>query len=345
MKKIAFILPSLKNVGPNKVAHAIINRIRTDDFYIKVYYFKNLVELEFPCDSEQLTSKNIKDLYSFDIIHSHMLRADILAACLPFYNGLKISTIHNMVEEDVFYSHGKLASKIISKIWVLAWKRFHKVAVLTSFAKEYYCKLGLKHEMLTVIANGINKKEPTTISANDLELINNFRNNKKLIGTVCLANERKGLEQIIKVLAVLQDHCFILIGDGPVTLALTELAEKLQVSERFLVFGFKENAISFLNLFDCFALPSRSEGLSLALIEAISMKVPVVCSDIDVITSAFESDEVSFFELDNIESLKNAIVDSCNNDIEKAYAHYLLEYNSDVMAEKYMSIYKGAVVK
>lgn len=342
MKRIAFILPSLKNVGPNKVALSIINNLLIEGIIIKVFYFKNEVGLNFPCETEKLTWRNWKEIYTFDVLHSHMLRPDILNSLLPFYKGIKISTIHNMVEEDLYYSHGRLISTLVSKIWISLWHRFDHLAVLTPHAKNYYLAKGLPDFKINIIPNGIDKNKSQYISCQDKHIINKFRGSQKLLGTVCLANERKGLEQVIKGLTLLTDYCFILIGDGPVRDELYGLAHKLNVENRFLILGFRDNATSFLPYFDCFVLPSRSEGLSLALIEAISAKIPAVCSDIDVLTTAFNNDEVSFFKLDDIDSFKKAVLLSKKKNPDKAYQRYLSDYNAISMAQKYFKLYMKA---
>lgn len=338
--KIAFILPSLKKVGPNIVALNIINNLIKDkNIEIAVYYIKPYIELEFPCETKKLTILNIKELYSFDIIHSHMLRPDIITALLPFYKGKKVTTIHNMVKDDLSYSYGKFVSMIVSKIWLFIWKKFNSNVVLTKIAKDYYIELGLSPYNIHVIYNGIKK---TTIKSNEVpdekEIID-FISTRKVIGTVCLFNERKGLDQIIKSLPKLEDHCFIVIGDGPIKANLYTLAENLNVQDKVLVLGFKKDPLSYFKFIDIYAMPSRSEGVPLALLEAIAQEKNTICSDISIFQELFHDNEINFFKLNDIDDCVRSIKNIDTQKKEQALKKLLSHYTDEIMARRYHDVY------
>ena len=87
MIKIAMLVPSLKNVGPVRVAHDIITEIlrnRSQDFYFEVFYFDSVGNVVFPCKSTKLNIIGFYQLYGFDIVHSHMIRPDFINALLFF---------------------------------------------------------------------------------------------------------------------------------------------------------------------------------------------------------------------------------------------------------------------
>ncbi|MFQ2414362.1 glycosyltransferase family 4 protein [Aeromonas caviae] len=346
--KVAIIIPSLKNVGPVKVAFDLVSSLfREIDF--TVFYIKESSGFEFPCNTQKLTWRNILSLYDYDVIHSHMLRPDFITAALPFFRGKKITTIHNMVEEDVFFTHGRLISYIVSPIWITIWKRFDRLVVLTDVARNYYFNFGLLNNKLHVINNGVATSiVPVDIPNEDQNIIDDFSNEKKILGSVCLFNHRKGLDQVIRTLPILKDFCFVVIGDGPIKDELNELAESLGVSDRFLMIGFREYAKKYIELFDIYMMPSRSEGFGLAMVEAISVKKPVVCSNIDVFKSMFSENEVSYFNLEDTSSLISAIynaVEHSDTYSNNAYSKFLQCYTTDIMAKKYFEVYslKGAI--
>ncbi|MBT0395901.1 glycosyltransferase [Morganella morganii subsp. morganii] len=339
--KIAIILPSLRNVGPVKVALNIIESlIKKSDIELTVFYIKNSIELIFPCEVKKLSIRNIFSLYKYDVIHSHMLRPDVITSLLPFFHGKKISTIHNIVDDDLYFTHGKFISKLFSIIWVNRWKKFDNIVVLSKTALEFYVKKGLPSEKLSIIYNGMpDCLNSLNINKSDENKILEFSKNKKIIGSMCLFNKRKGLDQIITALPLLENYCLILIGDGPIKNELLELARIHDVSDRVLFLGYRENAKCYLNIFDIYAMPSRSEGFSLALIEAASAAMPIVCSNIDVFKEAFEPDEVSFFELDNINSFIEEVSHLPKTKGLMAREKYLKEYTVPIMANKYFSLY------
>jgi glycosyltransferase involved in cell wall biosynthesis len=72
----------------------------------------------------------------------------------------------------------------------------------------------------------------------------------------------------------------LLVGDGVEMAKLEAQARRLGVGDMVVFAGFRADARRFYDLMDCFVLPSRSEGLPVALIEAMSAGVPVLATDV-----------------------------------------------------------------
>ena len=344
--KIAVLLPSLLNVGPNRVAFDIIDVLMAKDgIVVNVFYLDDKVgnKINFPCTCEKLSIKNIFQLYSFDLIHSHMFRPDALNSLLPFYKGKKISTIHNIVETDLMFSHNKIISNIFSKVWRYFWLKLDRCIVLTEVAKRYYIQFGLPNDKIEIITNGIQTSYNKPKKHNITFQIEKISNDFKIIGTACLFNKRKGLEQVIKALPVLTGYAFVILGDGPERKELIRLAKSLNVADRLFILGFVDNARSYFELFDVYVMPSRDEGLGLGMLEGVASKTPLVCSNIAVFMECFNEDEVAFFELDNIQSIVEAIkIAIRNNDkfTKNAFEKLKLKFTREVMAQNYISEYK-----
>ncbi|WP_430936038.1 glycosyltransferase family 4 protein [Saccharicrinis sp. 156] len=58
---------------------------------------------------------------------------------------------------------------------------------------------------------------------------------------------------------------------------------------------------------EVFVYPTLYEAMSIMLLEAASVKVPVICSDIPANTAIFSNDELTLFESENVEDLKKKI--------------------------------------
>jgi glycosyltransferase involved in cell wall biosynthesis len=68
-------------------------------------------------------------------------------------------------------------------------------------------------------------------------------------------------------------------GDGPLLQTLQEKVSALQLEQSVRLLGFREDIPKLLQQCDLFVLPSKSEGLGIALIEAMASGVPVVGTD------------------------------------------------------------------
>ena len=164
----------------------------------------------------------------------------------------------------------------------------------------------------------------------------------KLIGTHCLLTKRKGIHQTILALKHLPDYFFIIVGDGTELENLKSLAKRENVYDRCWFLGYKKNAISYLKYFDVYTATSYSEGFSLSLIEAGQCKLPTVCSNIAIFKEQYNENEVVFYELDNIASLSEAIVNAFNNKqqyAENIYKRAIDDYSIENMSNQYLKLY------
>jgi glycogen(starch) synthase len=71
-----------------------------------------------------------------------------------------------------------------------------------------------------------------------------------------------------------------LVGDGPNRAKLMAMAERIKVSRHLEFVGDRDDVAELLEESDIFVLPSRAEGLSNALLEAMSVGLPVVASNV-----------------------------------------------------------------
>lgn len=100
-------------------------------------------------------------------------------------------------------------------------------------------------------------------------------------GTLLFVGElipRKRVAWILEALAGggLKGWVAVIVGDGPCRPQLEELASELGISDRVRFAGFVENMHEHYRCADVFAFPSRQEGLSRAVMEAVATGLPVV---------------------------------------------------------------------
>ncbi|WP_449437242.1 glycosyltransferase [Pedobacter steynii] len=172
-----------------------------------------------------------------------------------------------------------------------------KIIVLSKIAKENYNKNGLNNKLL-IINNG--RSVPKTFESIpdvDLNQINALKQSYTVLGTVASFDKRKGLEQILKLLKDEKELAFIIVGDGLERTKLNELAVTYNIAERFFILGRRPQGFRYITEFDYYVIPSRSEGMPLAMLEAAALKTPIICSDIPVFKEIFNSSEVSFLDL------------------------------------------------
>lgn len=95
-------------------------------------------------------------------------------------------------------------------------------------------------------------------------------------------SKRKNHEVIIKALSLIEDKKvkYLIIGFGELENQLKDLVKKLNLEDRVIFGGYRKDIKELLHIANGFAFPSRQEGLPVALMEAMSVGQPVICSRI-----------------------------------------------------------------
>lgn len=107
----------------------------------------------------------------------------------------------------------------------------------------------------------------------------------KVIGSVGRLAKVKGQDRLIAAVASYQSDNnpfpkLLLVGDGPERGAFERQARESGVAARVVFAGYQADPAPYLARMDLFVLPSRSEGLSIALLEAMAAGVPVAVTDV-----------------------------------------------------------------
>lgn len=341
--KVAFIIPSLANKGPIIVVQNLILGLVQKGVDCHVYYFDSIFELKMDCPLTQIKFRESINMDEYDIVHSHGLRPDIYVF-LHRKNNYKtkyLTTLHAYLEEDLNYQYNKLVSVVISRMWLFLLNRFDNIVVLSKDAVFYYYSK-INNKKLRIVYNtrliDQNKILPENI-ANKLSLI---KNEYKIIGINALLTPRKGVDMLIKCLIDLPNCFLVIVGDGKSKDDLISLATSINVIDRCLFLGYQVDAYRFLPYYDVYAMTSRSEGFGLVVLEAALYKIPVVCSELPIFKELYSTDDVTFFELENLESLRNAIEYSLNNRSigETLFETYQQKYSLDIFTNNYLEVYK-----
>jgi len=88
------------------------------------------------------------------------------------------------------------------------------------------------------------------------------------------------LQMMPGILRRCPDAMLVLVGDGPERNAYEALARELAVQERVLFLGQRNDVPEILRAADLFVMPSESEGLPIAAIEALASGTPIVGFDV-----------------------------------------------------------------
>jgi glycosyltransferase involved in cell wall biosynthesis len=141
---------------------------------------------------------------------------------------------------------------------------------------------------VVVINNGIDADRVIGSAGHKPLLRQDFGFNPKdfVIGAVGRLEAVKSYDVLIKAFAMFLKNSgnpeslikakLCVVGDGAERQNLRNLVAELDMEKHVVFVGQRDDAVRFYPLFDCFALSSQSEGMSIALLEALVFGLPIV---------------------------------------------------------------------
>lgn len=107
-----------------------------------------------------------------------------------------------------------------------------------------------------------------------------IRDEEVLLGTVAHYRRQKGYPDLLKAARKVLDAGvparFLAVGDGPLEGEIRALHRSLELGDRFLLLGRRQDVMRILSGCDLFVLASLYEGLPIAIMEALSLGLPIV---------------------------------------------------------------------
>lgn len=155
-------------------------------------------------------------------------------------------------------------------------------------------------------------------------------------------HSNKGIDIAIRSLTevgrTFSSIALVIQGAGEELDSLTQLAKHLGVADRVFFLGFVEGARTNLAAADLFLLPSRKEGLPLALLEAAYLGMPSIASAVGGIPEIITHGETGLLvSPEDITSLTRAITQClANPDYAKDLGIKLQEHTAHVFSEERM---------
>lgn len=216
-----------------------------------------------------------------DVIHAHQYSPmvySVLAAC------------GNRRIKIVYTEHGRnypeqrrWKRQLINPLLAMGIDSIIAIAASTRKAMMKYDSLpGGK---INVVHNGVNLKKVRgngDVDAKRREL--GIPAGYDIVGTATRFDEVKNLPMILRafknILNVRPETCLLLAGTGRLENELKILASDLGIIEQVYFLGLRHDLPDLLRIYNVFLLSSHTEGISIALLEAMANGIPAVVTEV-----------------------------------------------------------------
>lgn len=354
--KILYVITGLGQGGAERVVCDLADSMFEGGNDVKIAYLTGEVLTQPVHKNIELIHVNLNRAYDFpkvylslsriiknyrpDVVHSHMVHANILTRLLRLIVPINklISTAHNSNE-------GGQARMLLYRIT-------HSLADLTTnvsntAVESFEVKNAVPKDGMSTIYNGVNFDRFKYYSTAKKHLIEELNLNEeyKIILSVGRFNKQKNYFNLLQSIKYLKDCCsipFILLvaGDGELRAEIEEMIIQLELKASIILLGRRADIPELMSASDVFVLSSDYEGLPTVLIEALACHANVVSTDVSGAREIIDN-YGEIVPTNDSKKLALAVLKALGIEEKNILGHNYAKnkFNLDIISKKWASIY------
>ena len=342
-----------------KLGHDIEVAAGEGDYLLKelekqniTYYYLNSLKRDFSIFSSLnfiYSLYRLLKIKEYDIVHLNSSNTIIAAVSVLFLKKKPkiLYTFHGLSFLEENYNFSFLITPLARIYFRFFLKMIDKLVFVSKVNYDVTKKANITQRG-EVIYNGLDENELNFLDKKDAR---NFFSNKYnidvsqnyLIGSIGRIAHQKNYEFLINNFKIIKEKVpnvkILIIGTGPYLKKLNNYISRLGIRNNFFFIGPIEESYKYIKAFDIFTLPSRYEGLSISLIEAVFAGVPILASNVGGNTEIVNSEQI--FRLNDINDYidKLLLIKQDPLKYHNINCHLRYRFTLDKMKNEYYKIY------
>lgn len=280
--------------------------------------------------------------HSYDLIHLHHAASGYITPFLRLKYKVLV-TLHglNRINDPKFSSRQNAFFRYSEKQNLL---KANKVISVSKYDAEYLMEKYKRR--VDYIPNGIKIQEYNQV---------NKASDDYILFAAGRIYDIKGLHLVLKALHTVSTPIKLLVaGDlnqvSEYRNEIMQLSADLNIEFLGLIKD-KNKLFDYIKQAKLFVFPSLTEAMSMMLLETVSLKTPVIASDIPANTTIFNEEEMLFFTSNDVNDLSSKInyalehIEAMQAKAERAYKKLQTDYTWEQIAAKYDLVYQELLSK
>lgn len=300
--------------------------------------------------------KIVKNIYKWrpDVVHTHLFNGEVAVVFARiFIFGFRPLYARTLHSKNITGSKPAPVIRLLGKFfdWTVACSP-------TVFDNYNSFMSGKNKSKVDTIFNGCRLPKRTTAGDRNLaRAVLDIDDNSFVVVQVgnfmgnSLSTAAKGQDTLLRSFAasrlVKGNSMLIFVGDGILRAHAEKLAWELRIHEKVKFLGVVADPLRVIQAADVYCMPSRHEGLPLALLEAAATGIPIIATDLEEIRSLIPDNDWFLFPVDDIIALAEALdIMKEKGILSLDRSQFLIEnYSAQVCAEKYLNGYHQRIIK
>jgi len=212
-----------------------------------------------------------------DIVHTHNFLAHVNTA--PVAKFFRKAVVHT--------KHGRAITSISWAPFIRRWLynlSDRIVVVSNETGITFREKTGVHEKKITVVYNGVDTSAFERYRKDEARKRLGIPESTVVFGTLSRLDRVKDHTTVVNafadVLSKRKDCLLMIVGDGPERENIERRVQELGISKYVRMVGFTDEVHLYLSAMDLFLQPSREEGLSMTILEAMASGVPVIATPV-----------------------------------------------------------------
>ena len=224
--------------------------------------------------------------HSVDIVHSHNWGTLIETSVARRWAGVPCH-VHTEHGQGLHEGVGSLKQRLRRQATRWAFNRADAVVVCADSVRPLVtARSGFPESQIRFLPNGVEDplERPIRIQPGELRRQLGISEEALIVGSIGRVVDVKDFPTAVAALALLQHERvpvhLVLVGDGPNLKPLQDRVQNLGLTDRIHLVGWHAEVADWLRLFDVYINCSRSEAMSMGILEAMAAGLPIVATDV-----------------------------------------------------------------
>jgi glycosyltransferase involved in cell wall biosynthesis len=276
-----------------------------------------LLKQRFPFDPQLIIqARRLIREHDINVVQTHGYKSNTIGFFLQLLCGLPwIGFAHGYIDDN-------WRNRLYNRIDRLVLRRADRIVAVSESMKALLARRGVAARKIRLVHNAVESSGMVlTTSVQETRRRHGLTQAEKVIGVIGRLSSEKGqmifLRAMEKTAQSVPGVKALIIGDGQDRPMLEEFCREKGLSDHVLFLGHQEKIGDYYQVLDLLVLPSLSEGLPNAVLEAMSFGVPVLATAVGGVPEVVQNGNGMMVPPNDPEALAQRMIELLEHDARR----------------------------